>query len=77
MQVANHYRQVLVYTQFRWSEIFSCSLRNTCILNRSSSLAILIPVCSSPALDLLEVDEEFDDLEADTQAEGREAEGGH
>ena len=54
LQVANHYRQVLVYTQFRWSEIFPCSLRNTCILNRSTSLAILIPVCSSPALDLLD-----------------------
>ena len=38
--------------------------------------AILFPVCSPPALDLLEVNEEFEDLEADTQAEGRE-EGGH
>ena len=30
----------------------------------------------SPCLDLLEVNEEFEDLEADAQAEGREAEGG-
>ena len=34
-------------------------------------------IWSPHALDLLEVNEEFEDLEADTQAEGRETEGGH
>ena len=58
-------------------ENFPCDLENCSFLNWSTYLAIQIPVHETVFLDLLEVKEEFEDLEADTQAEGSEAEGGH
>ena len=58
-------------------EKFPCDLENCISLSGSSYQAIQIPVHETFFLDLFEVKEEFEDLEADTQAEGSEAEGGH
>ena len=58
-------------------ENFLCDLENCISLNWNTYLAIQIPVHETVFLDLFEVKEEFEDLEADTRAEGHEAEGGH
>ena len=59
-------------------EDFPETFENIDILSRSIDLAILISVAEVPLhVDLFEVNEEFEDLEADTQAEGCEADGVH
>ena len=58
-------------------EKFPCDLENCIFPSGSSYPAIQSPVHETLFLDLFEVKEEIKDLEADTQAEDSEAEGGH